>query len=151
MPDDGDVVDGRTNLPEAIDAAFLRPGRFDYVFTPPPTTAERAAILARRAAPRRRPCAHYADAPSAARRAGLGPGADLVALCQSAALRALRDEDAARARDDDAADAAKAGAKMRMRAAHFELALRDARPSTSATELQRFESWAAAHKDLAWA
>ena len=67
------------------------------------------------------------------------------------AVRALRDEDAARARDDDAADAAKAGAKMRMRAAHFELALRDARPSTSATELQRFESWAAAHKDLAWA
>ena len=121
------------------------------VFTPPPTTAERAQILARRLA-RAPPGAWAADVDvDALARASAGfSGADLVALCQSAALRALRDADA-RA-DDAAGEAAEAGARApHMTAAHFERALRDARPSTSAAELRRFEAWAAAHKDLAWA
>ena len=93
------------------------------VFTPPPTTAERAQILARRLA-RAPPGAWAADVDvDALARASAGfSGADLVALCQSAALRALRDADA-RA-DDAAGEAAEAGARApHMTAAHFERAL----------------------------
>ena len=40
-----------TNVPEAIDAAFLRPGRFDHaIYCPPPDARHRAAVLSEHAA-----------------------------------------------------------------------------------------------------
>lgn len=42
----GVVVVGATNRPDCVDAALLRPGRFDrLLFVPPPDVAARQAIL----------------------------------------------------------------------------------------------------------
>ena len=115
------------------------------VFTPPPTTAERAQILARRRA-RAPPGAWAADVDvDALARASAGfSGADLVALCQSAAARACATR--TRAPTTQPARRPRLARAPHMTAAHFERALRDARPSTSAAELRRFEAWAAAHR-----
>ncbi|MBK1706840.1 CDC48 family AAA ATPase [Halochromatium glycolicum] len=85
----GVFVLGATNRADLIDAAMLRPGRFDEVVEIPlPNEADRRAILD----------VHLRDKPGselvnidqlAAGTAGAS-GADLAALCNRAALRAIR-------------------------------------------------------------
>lgn len=83
------MVLAATNLPDAIDPALRRPGRFDReIIVPPPDRAGRAEILAVHT--RAMPLA--ADVSLAALAGGTHGyvGADLAALCREAAIAALR-------------------------------------------------------------
>jgi transitional endoplasmic reticulum ATPase len=86
----GVLVLAATNRPDMIDPALLRPGRFDAVVEIPfPDEAERLAIL--RVQVRGKPVAKEVNLNIiAANTAGL-TGADLGAICQYAALNAIRE------------------------------------------------------------
>jgi len=82
------LVFAATNSPWSVDAAFRRPGRFDHVlFVPPPDAPARGELLKR----------HSEKLPGAAglaleplvKRTELFTGADLCALCERGAERAL--------------------------------------------------------------
>ena len=88
---DGVVIIATTNRIEALDVALRRPGRFDYeLYIGPPGTAGREQILRvhTREMPLDRIAREYlpqlaADTPGFV-------GADLMALCREAGMRALR-------------------------------------------------------------
>ncbi len=83
------VVLAATNRVGAIDPALRRPGRFDReIEIKPPTSAERQAIL--RVHTRKMPLAQDIDLTDLANRTIGYVGADLAALCQEAALAAMR-------------------------------------------------------------
>jgi transitional endoplasmic reticulum ATPase len=86
----GVTVVAATNRLDQIDAALLRPGRFDLLveFTPP-VLAERAAILAVHAGHMK--LADDVDLASLALRTDGMVGADLEALCRRAGMAAIRD------------------------------------------------------------
>jgi len=85
----GTLVIGATNRPDDLDAALLRPGRFDRtVSVDRPDEAGRAAILALHA--RRKPLAGTVDMTAIARRAIGFTGADLESVTNEAALLAAR-------------------------------------------------------------
>lgn len=86
----GVLILAATNRPDMIDPALLRPGRFDVVVEIPlPDEAERLAILQVQA--RGKPVACEVDLNLiAANTSGL-TGADLGAICQYAALNAIRE------------------------------------------------------------
>eukprot|EP01062_Namystynia_karyoxenos_P046101 TRINITY_DN3441_c1_g1_i1.p1 TRINITY_DN3441_c1_g1~~TRINITY_DN3441_c1_g1_i1.p1 ORF type:complete len:747 (+),score=225.86 TRINITY_DN3441_c1_g1_i1:54-2243(+) len=80
---------GATNHPESLDAAVLRPGRFDcLVHVPAPGPDDRAAVLALHM--RGMPLAEGLDPGAAAREAGGYSGADLAAVATEAAMAAIR-------------------------------------------------------------
>ncbi|KAJ2160667.1 hypothetical protein GGF46_002098 [Coemansia sp. RSA 552] len=111
---DGVLVVGATNRIDMIDAALLRPGRFDRViYVPPPDRIARKEILRIRAGSM--PLADDVDPDSLAGRTEGFSGADMTNLCREAALLALRADMGAQTVD------------MR----HFEAALRLAQPSLS--------------------
>jgi SpoVK/Ycf46/Vps4 family AAA+-type ATPase len=84
---EGVLVIGATNAPWHVDAAFLRPGRFDRVlFVPPPDEPARAAIIDIHA--RSRPVASL-DAKVVARKTRDYSGADLKNLFDVATERCL--------------------------------------------------------------
>jgi len=86
---EGTIVIGATNRPDDLDAALLRPGRFDRtVSVDRPDEAGRAAILAVHA--RGRPFAPDIDIAALARRAIGFTGADLESVVNEAALLAAR-------------------------------------------------------------
>jgi ATP-dependent metalloprotease FtsH len=86
---EGTIVIGATNRPDDLDAALLRPGRFDRtVSVDRPSEEGRAAILALHAADK--PLADDVDMPSLARRAIGFTGADLENVVNEAALLAAR-------------------------------------------------------------
>mmetsp|Transcript_14303 Transcript_14303/g.46979 ORF Transcript_14303/g.46979 Transcript_14303/m.46979 type:complete len:358 (-) Transcript_14303:166-1239(-) len=118
----GVVVVGATNRPHALDAALLRPGRFDVaVFVPPPDEAGRLAALAVHT--RAAALAADADLAEVARRTPLYTGAELRAVCREASLAALR---------EDAPAVAKA---------HFHAALAAVRPALDQAKLLSFQNW----------
>jgi SpoVK/Ycf46/Vps4 family AAA+-type ATPase len=81
------LVIGATNAPWHVDAAFLRPGRFDRVlFVPPPHEPARAAIVEIQA--RSRPVVAL-DAKALARKTRDYSGADLKNLFDVATERCL--------------------------------------------------------------
>ena len=83
------VVMAATNLPDAIDPALRRPGRFDReIAFRPPTAGERASILRVHLAAA--PLSPDADLALVADRAHGYVGADLAALAREAAMAALR-------------------------------------------------------------
>ena len=114
---DGVFVLGATNHPWDVDAALLRPGRFDRVaLVLPPDRTARAAILDRRL--RSRPVAGV-DLERLAGRTEEFSGADLAHLCDTALEYALEES--------------LAGAGIRpVTARDFERALTEVRPSTRA-------------------
>ena len=82
------LVVAATNRPDLLDAALLRPGRFDrLVYVPPPDTEARAAIL--RVIMRSMSVGAGVDAHQVALQAVDFTGADLKALCNAAAYAAL--------------------------------------------------------------
>ncbi|KAJ1800436.1 hypothetical protein LPJ59_001094 [Coemansia sp. RSA 2399] len=86
----GVVVVGATNRIDLLDAALLRPGRFDkVVYVPPPDHAARIDILKikMRAMP-----VDAVDVDALARRTEGYSGADLDNVCREAALLALRSD-----------------------------------------------------------
>ncbi|BBE41650.1 CDC48 family AAA ATPase [Conexivisphaera calida] len=87
----GVYVIGTTNRPELMDAALLRPGRFDLlIYVPPPGAGEREEIL--RLFTRRVPLAENVDLGEIARRTEGYTGADLKALVREAALNAISED-----------------------------------------------------------
>ncbi|KAA9160226.1 ATP-dependent zinc metalloprotease FtsH [Amycolatopsis acidicola] len=87
--DSGVVVLAATNRPETLDAALLRPGRFDrQVVVPLPNQAERAAILAVHAGNKR--LAPDVDLDRLARGTPGFSGADLANLVNEGAINAVR-------------------------------------------------------------
>jgi len=99
----GVVVLAATNRPETLDAALLRPGRFDRQVTVPlPNQVERAAILAVHA--KGKHLAPDADLTVIARGTPGFSGADLANLVNEAAIHAVReDREIVTAADLDAA------------------------------------------------
>jgi SpoVK/Ycf46/Vps4 family AAA+-type ATPase len=97
---DGVLVVAATNRIDRIDAALMRPGRFDHVIlVPPPDAATAEAVI--RAHARRMPLGPGVDLAAVATRAraALGPaasGAQLANVCREAAMHALRRARAAR-------------------------------------------------------
>ncbi|HWF15557.1 MAG TPA: ATP-dependent zinc metalloprotease FtsH [Acidimicrobiales bacterium] len=102
-PTTGVVVMAATNRPEVLDAALLRPGRFDReVEIPLPNQAERAAILAVHVQGKH--LAPDVDFDAVARATPGFSGADLANLINEAAIVAVRnDRDVIFARDIDEA------------------------------------------------
>ncbi|KAL7998939.1 putative AAA+ ATPase domain, ATPase, AAA-type, core, AAA ATPase, AAA+ lid domain-containing protein [Plasmopara halstedii] len=87
---DGLLVIGATNRPDCIDAALLRPGRFDRIlFVDLPSEIDRAEIL--RIHSRPMPLSTDIDFSDLARRTPYFSGAELENLCREAALLALRE------------------------------------------------------------
>ncbi len=85
----GVVVIGATNLPDSLDPALRRPGRFDRELAiPVPDLAGRAEIL--RVHSRGMPLAEDVDLDAIAGRCHGHVGADLEALCREAAMVRLR-------------------------------------------------------------
>ncbi|KAJ1822056.1 hypothetical protein LPJ56_001006 [Coemansia sp. RSA 2599] len=86
---DGVLVIGATNRVDMVDAALLRPGRFDRVlYVPPPDERARREILGIRA--RRMALADDVDMDRLARCTEGFSGADLANLAREAAMLALR-------------------------------------------------------------
>jgi transitional endoplasmic reticulum ATPase len=83
------IVMGATNIPELIDPALRRPGRFDReIVLPVPNTEGRRAIL--RIHSRRMPLAPDVNIDRLAQITHAFVGADLEALCKEAGMVALR-------------------------------------------------------------
>lgn len=111
------VVLAATNRPADLDAALLRPGRFDrLIYVPVPDEETRAGIL--KAQLRSMAPGDDVDVDAIATRTPEFTGADLAALCQAAAMCALEESFEIEA--------------IFMR--HFEQALTTARPSPPVDE-----------------
>jgi SpoVK/Ycf46/Vps4 family AAA+-type ATPase len=121
----GVLVMGATNRPTALDAALLRPGRFDIaLFVPPPDYQGRIAAL--KVHSRKMPLDEDVDFEEMARRTEMFTGAELAAVCREAALSALREDP---------------GAAMVVCARHFEDALRGSTPLLDEKLLEKYASW----------
>ena len=97
--DEGVIVMAATNRPEVLDAALLRPGRFDRrIVVSPPDQKGRAAIL--RVHTRRVPLAPDVDLERIAGDTAGMAGADLANLVNEAALGAARRGEQSVARQD---------------------------------------------------
>ncbi|KAI7881117.1 AAA-domain-containing protein [Lichtheimia hyalospora FSU 10163] len=84
------LVVGATNRPDMLDAALLRPGRFDrMIYVPPPDEAGRYEIL--KIHTRNTPLDQDVDLKMIAQQTNMYTGADLENLCREAAMAALRD------------------------------------------------------------
>jgi transitional endoplasmic reticulum ATPase len=121
---DGVLVIGATNRADLLDAALMRPGRFDRcLYVAPPDVAGRRAILELYA--RRSPLAADVDLDALAERTVGFTGADLSSLCREAAMCALRTSGALPV----------AGAIAN---AHFAAAMKLVRPSLTPEQVERF-------------
>uniref|UniRef100_J3LZA3 AAA+ ATPase domain-containing protein n=2 Tax=Oryza brachyantha TaxID=4533 RepID=J3LZA3_ORYBR len=128
----GIIVLAATNRPNAIDAALLRPGRFDMVlYVPPPDVEGRYDIL--RIHTRKMPLGEDVDLWKVAERTELFTGADLEGLCREAGMAALREclRSESFACDD----------------IHFQAALRSLRPSLTQSVVDEYSN-AAIHGPL---
>ncbi|PSC74873.1 cell division control 48-like protein B [Micractinium conductrix] len=115
----GVLVMGATNRPHALDAALVRPGRFDVVlYVPPPDKEGRLQAL--QIHTRSIPLAPEVDLRAIAAATERYTGAELAAVCREAAMTALR---------EDAASAAE------VRQAHFEAALAGIKPQLAPADL----------------
>ncbi|GAX79006.1 hypothetical protein CEUSTIGMA_g6446.t1 [Chlamydomonas eustigma] len=85
------IVLAATNRPDCVDAALLRPGRFDrLLYVPPPNKEGRASIL--RVHLRGTPLDQDVDIAQLAECTADMTGADLSALCREASLAALEED-----------------------------------------------------------
>src|SRR2546422_1587724 len=84
------TVIAATNRMDLVDPALLRPGRFDrHIYIAPPDLATRKAIL--RIHTRRKPLGKEVDLDDVARRTDKYTGAELAAVCNEAAMLAIRE------------------------------------------------------------
>ena len=122
----GVMVLAATNRPDMVDPALLRPGRFDRVVQIAlPNEAERLAIL--RVHVRGKPIAKDVSLETlAAGTQGLN-GADLGAICQHAALNAIRERIGQAKVENGAKGEPADAAPLLIGLRHFESALNDSR------------------------
>ncbi|CEP16301.1 hypothetical protein [Parasitella parasitica] len=86
---DSVLVVGATNRPDMLDAALMRPGRFDQaLYVPPPDEKARLEIL--KIHTKHIPLDVDVDLPNIAKRTNYYTGADLQNVCREAAMVALR-------------------------------------------------------------
>ncbi|XP_020590596.1 cell division control protein 48 homolog B isoform X2 [Phalaenopsis equestris] len=117
----GIIVLAATNRPHAIDAALLRPGRFDLVlYVPPPDIDGRCEIL--RIHTRRMNLGADVDLTQIADKTDLFTGADLQGLCREAGMAALREDITADTVHDR----------------HFQTALDSLRPSLTRSMIEEY-------------
>jgi cell division protease FtsH len=112
QPNETVIVVAATNRPDVLDAALLRPGRFDrHITVDRPTWQGRLAIL--KVHTRNKPLADDVDLEAIARAMTGMTGADLRNLCNEAALLATREGKSklSKADFDRAADRVLIGAK----------------------------------------
>src|SRR5881409_2004545 len=118
------TVIAATNRMDLVDPALLRPGRFDrHIYIAPPDLETRKAIL--RIHARRKPLGKDVDLDDIARRTDKYTGAELAAVCNEAAMLAIR-ETATKYPDLDEATLKKVTIEKR----HFEAALKKVQPQT---------------------
>src|SRR5712691_9000130 len=118
------TVIAATNRMDLVDPALLRPGRFDrHIYIAPPDLATRKAIL--RIHTRRKPLGKDVDLDDVARRTDKYTGAELAAVCNEAAMLAIR-ETTTKYPNLDEATLKKVAIEKR----HFEAALKKVQPQT---------------------
>lgn len=130
-PSDGVIVVGSTNIPQVLDPALLRPGRFDQIiYVPPPDYEARIEIF--QIHTRKLPLAEDVDFNELAKLTEGFSGADISAVCQEVAKRvaqrALRTKTLSYATMND-----------------FLEVLRGFRPSITSEMLESYEEFRKAH------
>jgi transitional endoplasmic reticulum ATPase len=114
----GVLVVAATNRPDLVDPALVRPGRFDLVLTlPMPDEKSRRMIF--RVHTKEKPLAQDVDLETLAKEADELTGADIEAVCQEAAMKAIRE-----------AIGLKAGPKISVTMRHFRAALESIKART---------------------
>ncbi|XP_047958673.1 cell division control protein 48 homolog B [Salvia hispanica] len=120
----GILVLAATNRPHAIDAALMRPGRFDIIlYVPPPDLEGRHEIL--RVHTRKMKIGNDVDLREIAEDTELFTGAELEGLCKEAGIVALRE-------DISATDVC---------SRHFEAVMRSLRPALSREDVDSYASF----------
>ena len=140
------MVLAATNLPNAVDSAFLRPGRFDrVVLVPPPDASGRAEIMhARR---RRAASSLWAEDVDIDKLCCAGgategfTGADLDCLCQTAALLAIQE-----VAHSGVLSRRSQGAGFQISMRHFELAAEKVKASVTEAMMRKLHQWQVARK-----
>jgi len=116
----GVLILAATNRPDMVDPALLRPGRFDVVVEIAlPDEAQRLAIL--QVQVRGKPVAANVDLASLAMRSAGLSGADLGAICNRAAMNAVRERIAQGSNPAPATP-------LSINVQHFEAALQESQP-----------------------
>ncbi|HDM92185.1 MAG TPA: AAA family ATPase, partial [Candidatus Korarchaeota archaeon] len=127
------VVIAATNRPDLLDPALLRPGRFDrLVYVPPPDEKARLEIL--KIHTRGKPLAEDVNLEEIAKKTEGYTGADLEALCDTAALLAIRE---LVEKYPDPGEAEKHAGELKITKRHFEEAMKKVRPMSTA-EMERY-------------
>ena len=111
-----------TNRPDLVDPALLRPGRFDrHLYIPPPDLDTRRAILKIHTA--KKPLAPDVKLDELAKRTDRYTGAELAAVCNEAAMLAIREyATTVEKLDEDEL------AKVRLEKRHFDEAIKKVQP-----------------------
>ena len=118
------IIIAATNRPDIIDAALLRPGRFDrLLYVPPPEKEARMQILKIHTS--KKPLADDVNIDSLANQTEGYTGADIAALASAAVMLALR-EHIEKYKDPKKAESAKNELKVHMK--NFEEAMQKIRP-----------------------
>src|SRR6188472_56361 len=128
------VVIGATNRPDIIDAALLRPGRFDrLLYVPSPDRDSRIQII--KIHTKKKPLADDVDIEKLADHTDRYTGADIASLSSAAVMLALR-EHISKYKDPKEADSHTQELKIHMK--HFEDAIKKIRP-LSTQELNMYK------------
>ncbi|MGZ5510448.1 MAG: CDC48 family AAA ATPase, partial [Nitrososphaeraceae archaeon] len=118
------VVIGATNRPDIVDAALLRPGRFDrLLYVPPPDRDSRVQII--KIHIKKKPLDDVVDIEKLADQTDGYTGADIASLSSAAVMLALR-EHVSKYKDPKEAEQHKDELKIHMQ--HFEDAMKKIRP-----------------------
>ena len=128
------VVIGATNRPDIVDAALLRPGRFDrLLYVPPPDRDSRIQII--KIHIKKKPLDNSVDIEKLADQTEGYTGADIASLSSAAVMLALR-EHVSKYKDPKEAEEHKEELKIHM--THFEDAMKKIRP-LSTQELNMYK------------
>jgi transitional endoplasmic reticulum ATPase len=128
------VVIAATNRPDIIDAALLRPGRFDrLLYVPPPDYESRKQII--QIHTKKRPLADDVNIDNLAAKMDSYTGADIAAVASAAVMLALREHISKYGEPQEAEKHAK---ELKIYMRHFEEAMKKIRP-LSAQELDMYK------------
>ena len=116
------VVIGATNRPDMLDAAILRPGRFDRILLVGPTD-KKGRLEIFKIHTKNMPLAKDVDISELAEKTEGYVGSDIEGLCREAAMLALR--------KDIKAD--------KVKAEHFEDAMAKVKPSVTKSDIERYK------------